>query len=335
MADPLLSVLIPTHNRSDALALTLAGLAAQECSVAWEVVVVNNCCTDDTDQVVAEAQFPVPLRLVHEAIAGAGRARNAAAAAARGEFILFLDNDILAQPGFLQGHYDALTGNPACWIVGQLVNLPEQELTPFGRFRRSLFEYDSPETPPREARGLTAQNLSMPRSDFEQLGGFDETYGVASVEDLDLAMRARQRGIRILYVPALLGVHNDWAGFTIRDYCERQRSYTRSEPLFEGKWGDAYPRPEIRRENVPPQWATDPPSLWARKHLKRLMNWKPVSAVLFGFCAVLEKVCPWRPVLWRLYRLLLGCAIYRGYQEGLRAATEGPGTGRRKPEPGG
>ncbi len=321
MPEPALSVLIPTHNRSDALALTLAGLAAQECSFAWEVVVVNNCCSDDTDQVVAEAQLPVPLRLVHEPVAGAGRARNAAAAAARGEFILFLDNDILVQPGFVQGHFEALRRNAGCWIVGQLVNLPEQEKTPFGRFRRTLFNYDPPDAPPREARGLTAQNVSMPRTDFERFGGFDESYGIASVEDLDLAMRAWQQGIRILYVPALLGVHNDWAGFTIRDYCERQRSYTRSEPLFAAKWGEAYPRPDIRRENSPPQWDTDPPSLWARKQLKRLLNWRPLSAALFAKCALLERVCPWPPVLWRLYRLLLGAAIYRGYQEGLETAS--------------
>lgn len=325
MADPLISVVIPTHNRSDALALTLEHLSRQQATVSWEVVVVNNCCTDDTDGVFARAELPVPKRLIHEPLAGAGRARNAGAAAATGEYLLFLDNDVLVEPGFIQGHAEALVAHPGCWIVGQLVNLPEQELTPFGKFRRTLFPYDPPGTPPRTATGLTAQNFSVPRPVFQQFGGFDETFGIASVEDLDLALRARKQGKQILYVPDLMGVHNDWAGFTIREYCERQRSYTRSEPLFHRKWGDDYPRPEIFRENAPPR-PGEPARLVLRKQVKRLAGTPPVRETLFGLCAVLERVLPWPPLLWRLYRFLLAVAIYQGYQEGL-ARLKDDGTG--------
>lgn len=328
MADPSLSVVIPTHNRADALALTLEHLSRQAATVSWEVVVVNNCCTDDTDAVFARSELPVPARLIHEPVAGAGRARNAGAAAARGEYLLFLDNDVLVEPDFVQSHAEALAAHPGCWVVGQLVNLPDQELTPFGRFRRTLFSYDPPGTPPREATGLTAQNFSLPRPDFERLGGFDETYGIASVEDLDLALRARRAGLRIVYVPDLVGVHNDWAGFTIREYCERQRTYTRSEPLFQRKWGDDYPRPEISRENAPPRLGVDPFGLVLRKQLKRLAGRAPVREALFGVCSVLERVLPCPPLLWRLYRFLLGAAIYRGYQEGLeKLASSGERTG--------
>ena len=130
-----ISVVIPTHNRSDALAETLRALARQDFHGAWEAVVVNNRCTDDTDEVVGRQQFPVPLTLVHQDVPGPAAARNAGAEAARGRYLVFIDNDILVEPDFLRRHLAALEANPGCWVGGQVVNLPEQEATPFGRFR--------------------------------------------------------------------------------------------------------------------------------------------------------------------------------------------------------
>ena len=74
-----ITVVIPTHNRADALDLSLKGLAQQQLHAAWEVIVVNNCCTDDTDHIVSNRSFPVPLRLVHEPVPGPAAARLAMA----------------------------------------------------------------------------------------------------------------------------------------------------------------------------------------------------------------------------------------------------------------
>src|SRR2546423_2407471 len=176
---PVISVVIPTQNRSEALAQTLAKLAKQQFDKTWEVVVCAHRCTDDTDETVARQEFPVPLRLVHRGdTPGVAAARNAGARAALGEYLLFLDDDILVEPDFLRRHTDALLAHPGCWIMGQLMNLPEQERTPFGRFRRTLFSYDPPDSPVKESKGMTGQSISMPRADFERLGGFDETFSI-------------------------------------------------------------------------------------------------------------------------------------------------------------
>src|SRR5437870_12215602 len=144
------SVIIPTHNRADALGLTLANLARQQFTEPWEVIVVNNRCTDNTDALVESQNFPVSLRLVHEDTPGAAAARNAGAAHAKGQYLLFIDNDVLVEPDFMRCHLVALEAHPRAWIVGQLVNLPEQEGTPFGRFRKSLFPFIPPEESIRE-----------------------------------------------------------------------------------------------------------------------------------------------------------------------------------------
>ena len=62
------SVIVPTHNRAEALEKTLHYLSQQVFEHLWEVVVVNNNCTDNTDEVVEKAikNFPVSLKLVHE-----------------------------------------------------------------------------------------------------------------------------------------------------------------------------------------------------------------------------------------------------------------------------
>lgn len=311
------SVVIPTHNRSDALAKTLAQLAQQQFDQPWEVIVVNNRCTDNTDAVVQRQVFPVPLRLVHEEIPGAAAARNAGAAVARGDFIIFLDNDILVGADFVQRHYDALMVHSDCWILGQVVSLPEQERTPFGQFRQALCPYVPPDQGMTEARDLTGAIFSLPRADLARLGGFDEMFDVASGEDLELAMRAWRAGITILFDPSIVGVHNDWAGFSIRDYCRRQRLYSRTEPLFWHKYGEAHPRQKLVRENRPPLgWRQDGLGLLCRKTVKRFVGTRVMQSIFFGVCGVLEHTCPWPPVLWRLYRLALAGAIYKGFQEG-------------------
>lgn len=311
-----ITVVIPTHNRSDALTETLSQLSKQSFNKSWEAVVVNNRSTDDTDDVVRRQNFPVSLKLVHEDVPGPAAARNTGAAAARGDFLLFIDNDILVEPDFVGRHYDALVAHRGSWIVGQVVNLPEQQRTPFGRYRKHLYPFINPEVEASEAPGVWGANLSLPRTDLERLGGFDETFAEASVEDLDLGIRARQIGIKILFVPGIVGIHNDWAGSSIRDYCLRQRLYSRAEPLFWRKYGAGYHRANLVTENLPPAWRHDSPRMLFRKIAKQCVGTPLGQSMLMGACGALERTWPWPPVLWRLYRFALAGAIYRGVQEG-------------------
>src|SRR5262245_58193290 len=140
------SVVIPTHNRSDALAKTLLHLSRQQFTEPWEVIVVNNRSTDDTDEVVRGQRFSAPLRLVYEEKAGQAAALNAGITVARGRYIVLVDNDILTEPDFIRRHYDMLLSNPGCWITGHILNLPEQRATPFGKYHQSLYGYISSES---------------------------------------------------------------------------------------------------------------------------------------------------------------------------------------------
>jgi GT2 family glycosyltransferase len=319
-----LSIIIPTHNRVDALEQTLAALARQEFAQPWEVIVVDNNSTDETNEVVGRMakDFPVDLILTEETKPGPAAARNKGASIARGEYLLFMDNDIIAAPDLLSRHYRRLTENPGCWIVGQFPNKPDQEATIFGRYQRHLYPLARAKSLV-ETNAITGAGTSMPREDFEQLGGFDMNFFAASGEDRELAMRAIASGIRILYDPSIVAIHNDWAGTSIRDYCRRQRIYTQTEPIFAAKYGDKNPRAEMARKNSPLTVREDGLKLT----LSKLGKWGAGSrigqALLIGLCEVLERVIPDTRLLWSCYRTAIAGAIYKGYQEGLERLRNG------------
>jgi glycosyltransferase involved in cell wall biosynthesis len=104
-ADPpeLISVIVPVLNEEDHLADQLAALAAQTYRGRWELVVVDNGCTDGSMEVVRSFRERLPALTIVDARAkrGLNRARNAGAAAARGDFLAFCDADDVASPGWL------------------------------------------------------------------------------------------------------------------------------------------------------------------------------------------------------------------------------------------
>ena len=314
-----ITVVIPTHNRSDALELTLENLSKQDFSRDWEAIVVNNNSTDSTVVVVKQwqARFPVQLKLLNEEKPGAAAARNAGARAARGKFLVFIDNDILTEPDFLTRHLSRLKEKRGCWIVGRIPNLPEQEAGVFGRYRKFLSRSDLDDDGLKPIDEMTGAGTSLPRADFERLGGFDERFFVASGEDRELAMRATDCGIQILYDPTIVAFHNDWAGSGIRDYCRRQRIYTQTEPLFAAKYGSKNPRSEMTRKNTAPDLRQDGIGLFAGKLVKSAVGSNVGQAVMIGLCEVVEKLAPDSRLLWKLYHAAIAGAIYRGYQEGI------------------
>src|SRR5713226_5798410 len=96
-----LTIAIPTHNRASTLRHTLASIASLELSgIDAECIVVDNASTDATSSIVEDVSrtAPIAMRRVLETRRGSSFARNRAVAEARGEFILFIDDDAVAEP---------------------------------------------------------------------------------------------------------------------------------------------------------------------------------------------------------------------------------------------
>jgi GT2 family glycosyltransferase len=127
------TIAICTWNRSDLLDKTLARMRELHipAGTSWEIVVVNNRCTDDTDDILARHTGPLPIRRVFEEKQGQSHARNAAAVAARGELILWTDDDVLVDSRWLAEMLAAARARP--------------ELAFFGGPIEPWFEHDPPQ----------------------------------------------------------------------------------------------------------------------------------------------------------------------------------------------
>src|SRR4051794_24769648 len=117
------TVAICTWNRARSLDRTLKAFAGLRipAGVTWELLVVNNNSTDDTDQVIAAHAAALPVRGLTEKRPGKSYAANAAIAAATGELILWTDDDVLVDPEFLAAYVTAANERPDAAFFGGTV----------------------------------------------------------------------------------------------------------------------------------------------------------------------------------------------------------------------
>ena len=310
------SVIIPTHNRPAALAETLAALVRQTISSAeYEIVVVDD--GSDPPVTLAEGDRPVCRLLRLEGVERSA-ARNAGVDVSRGSLIVFLDDDMIVGPDFLETHAGTHREWPGVLAVGA-VRLP-QELwaNPFGRFRQQLEWQAVPiERGPVSARNFcTAQNMSIGVENFRRFGGFDRA--ISSGEDQEFALRHTAGGGRIVFVPEAEAIHRDHA-LDIRSYCRRHEWGMEAMLPFcqrHPEWPDHIERGRV---NGAVRWGREPLALSALKLIKSALGHRPFISAFFGIAAALERVAPESLLLDRIYRLLLGLHLFRGYRQGLRS----------------
>jgi glucosyl-dolichyl phosphate glucuronosyltransferase len=213
------TVVVCTRDRVARLRECLAHLDAQVGAHEIEVVVVDNGSTDGTgDEVVAwAAGDPARRRHLHEPRAGLSRARNRGVDAARGEVVLFIDDDALAPAGWVAAHLAAYDRDPGLAGAGGPVVLrwPEGRpgwLAPDLEHWYSALDLGDDPTPWPTPHGPYGTNMSVRRSVLDQVGGFDERLGrrgrsLVSSEEGDLFGRVSAAGGALAYEPAALVLH--------------------------------------------------------------------------------------------------------------------------------
>ena len=206
---PTFSIVIPTYQRRDVVAGSVRALAGQ-LTDDFKVIVVVDGSTDGTAEVLRRLTVPFPLTVLEQPNRGAAVARNHGAAAADGRVLLFLDDDMEADPGLLHAHQAAYLGG-ADAVVGDIPVHPD---TPRSVLSDGTARWAT-ERANRLARAggavsvadvLTGQ-LSLRREVFDALGRFDEAFtsdGTFGNEDSDLGQRLLDGGYRIVYAPGAI-----------------------------------------------------------------------------------------------------------------------------------
>ena len=196
-----LTVVIPTHGKRPLLQATLSALHAQRLDPArWNVVVVDDASPDDTADFLREETGRWQGRLTvlrPEINVGRARARNLGAAAAAGEWILFLDDDIVAPSGLLEAHLSVLGGLRGRGTIGRVVTSPAVVDAPHFAYidTRGVAKIGGGRVP---CRYLVTQNTAVPRWAFEAVGGFDEAFLAYGFEDMDLGYRLEDAGVEFV-----------------------------------------------------------------------------------------------------------------------------------------
>jgi glycosyltransferase involved in cell wall biosynthesis len=210
-----ISVVIPTFNKVHLLERTLAALVGQHLpeGTDWEIVVVDDGSSDGTAAFLAgfAQEAPVPVTVVDPGgNVGRARARNRGASAARGRWILFLDDDIVAPPELVRAHLDLLEGDPGTGTIGYAVTDPELIDGPHFHYldSRGVAKLSPGPAP---GRFFVTQNAAVPREAFLAIGGFDEEFSSYGFEDMEVAFRLEdEAGIRFraLTTPVPVHVHH-------------------------------------------------------------------------------------------------------------------------------
>ena len=204
------SIIIPVFNKVAFTRQCLASIARHASDrVQHQVIVVDNASTDDTDCYLRElsARDPRVLHIRNETNLGFSRANNVGAQIATGRYVLFLNNDTIVQPGWLEAMAAIAQGDPRVGVIGikQLfpyTNRIHHTGMIFGADRRPQHIYPHADgslphvNKQREYQSVTGSCLLMPRQLFLDVGMFDEGYrnGYEDV-DLCLTVRARQRTV--------------------------------------------------------------------------------------------------------------------------------------------
>ena len=206
------SVAICTANRCARLAETLAALLPLVDARAGEVVVVDNGSSDDTPRLLAEivAGHPATVRAVREERSGLSAARNRALREARGDLLLFLDDDALPAPGWLEAYAAAFreprvaaAGGPVEPIFdGPLPDWIDSRFLPY----LSAWERGTRVIPLRYNELPRGTNMAFRRASFAEYGDFSEQLGrkgesLRSCEEIEFCLRLERGGAEILYVP--------------------------------------------------------------------------------------------------------------------------------------
>ncbi len=234
-----MSVVIPTHDRRASLMRTLDALDGQRTVTRcgrrfrFEVVVVADGCTDGSEDAVRTARTSYPCRLVEQANAGPAAARNAGVAVARGDVVVFIDDDVVPGPECLAvhvGHHDA---DPAVVVIGPMSTPPDHRMTPWVAWEQHQLEKWYPFFRSHPGAGyhhFYTANASVGRDRLEQVGGFDATYKRA--EDIELAHRLEEAGCHFVFDVDAAALH--YAERSLESWRRIAFEYGRNEVLFAG-----------------------------------------------------------------------------------------------------
>ncbi|HXG29198.1 MAG TPA: glycosyltransferase family A protein [Nevskiales bacterium] len=306
MPEPLISVVLPTHNRAALLRRSLASVLAQT-HRNLELIVVNDASTDETIATLDAVRDPRLRVITRRQSSGAAAARNAGIAVACGQYVAFQDDDDIWLAQKLERQLYALRSRPdAEWCIGCHIRLEPLAVRYIGGewFIRQ-FDY-------REGAGVRRPDWSLiatpgwllQRAALEAVGGFDER--IRSYDDWELGLRLFRRAAPVI-VDEPLWWQDRWSGSGL---IRQSRSRAQDLRIIMERHGQFWAtRPDVRARH----WrmsgrilSLEDPAPAGRAELKQALREQPFSVSSWLALAASYLGREWNRRLTSLFRALRG-----------------------------
>ncbi|MGC8638476.1 MAG: glycosyltransferase [Isosphaeraceae bacterium] len=249
------SIIIPAYNHCADTLACLESIERLTNGPAYEVIVVDDCSTDETPTQLRRVDGLVLIR--NDRNLGFIGSCNRGAAAARGDYLIFLNNDTVVTPGWLEALARTFREIPGTGLAGAKLVYPDGRLQEAGGMiwrdasGWNYGKYDNPDHPrynfAREVDYCSGACVMVPRVLFEDCGGFDSHFAPAYYEDADLAFKIRQAGYKVVYQPLATIVHHEGltSGRSTNSGAKSHQTFNQSK--FRHRWDDrlaSHPMPQ-------------------------------------------------------------------------------------------
>ncbi len=227
---PVFSIVIPTYNRPDRLASCLQSLTQLSYPRdRFEVIVVDDGSAQPMAPTVAPFESALNLTLLRQVNSGPAQARNAGAARAQGQYLVFTDDDCQPHPQWLHAMATELEQQPQALVGGRTLNaLPSNVFSTASQLLIDyLYDYYNSRHQPSF---FASNNFAMATEQFRQLGGFDTSFPLAAGEDREFCDRWLQQGLPMAYAPEARVDHSHH--LSLRRFWRQHFNYGRGAYCF-------------------------------------------------------------------------------------------------------
>lgn len=324
LREAFISVIIPTHNRGESLCRSLDALAGQAYpSEALEVIVVDDGSDEDVSFVTG-MDYPYALRYIRQPNRGATEARNVGARQARGEVLVFLDDDIELVPNALASLVQILEAGQKRVALGDIRPLGPaggrpvlQGIAGEGSRRVSDDEGESYIVPFADC--MTGV-LAIRREDLFTLGMFQDPTtgrGWPNWDDVDFGYRAHLEGYELRRSRGARAYHRDHVLADLETRADRWRRAACAAVLLFHKHPELQSHIPMFQDKTPIAIRRDSPALIVHKLFHLVTAWRTLQWAMERSAHLLACVAPSSKLLRLLHRWTVSSYVYQGYAEGV------------------